>query len=210
MAFCPLCNTSNDATFYQKDKVAFFQCSSCNLIYKDPTSFPTEKKEKERYLLHNNDPNDPAYQQFVSPIVEAVLKDFSPKSNGLDFGAGTGPVISEMLSKKGYSTTLYDTFFHPYQNALKHHYNFIICCEVIEHFHHPNEEFLLLKRLLKPKGKLYCMTELFRSDIQFEEWHYKNDETHVIFYTEETLKWIQRTFTFSEVKIDGRLIVFST
>ena len=53
------------------------------------------------------------------------------------------------------------------------------------------------------------MTELFSSEINFKEWYYKNDETHVVFYSEKTIKWIQQTFNFSEVKMDGRLIVFS-
>jgi len=209
MASCPLCLTTNNHIFYNDENFEVFQCNYCSLLYKTPNQFLTEKEEKNRYLNHNNDVDDTGYQSFVSPIVDAVDQDFPVTAEGLDFGAGTGPVITEMLSEKGYSLTLYDTFFHSNKKALQQSYDFIVCCEVMEHFHHPDEEFILLKKLLKPEGKLYCMTELFSSEINFKEWYYKNDKTHVVFYSEKTIKWIQQTFNFSEVKMDGRLIVFS-
>jgi len=206
---CPLCSNSDNTVYYNGDEGLFYRCNTCNLIHKDSNQYPSTTAEKERYLTHNNDVTDIRYQNFVLPIVEAVKTDFSANTKGLDFGAGTGPVITKMLQEKGYSLTLYDTFFHPNQEALQQSYDFIVCCEVIEHFHQPNEEFLLLKKLVEPKGKLYCMTELFSETIDFKNWYYKNDETHVVFYSEETFKWIQEIFNFSEVKIDGRLIVFS-
>ena len=209
MASCPLCHTSNNHIFYSDENFEVFQCNYCSLLYKNPDQFLTEKEEKNRYLNHNNDVDDKGYQSFVSPIVKAVDQDFPVTAEGLDFGAGTGPVITEMLSEKGYSLTLYDTFFHSNKKALQQSYDFIVCCEVMEHFHHPDEEFILLKKLLKPEGKMYCMTELFSSEINFKEWYYKNDETHVVFYSEKTIKWIQQTFNFSEVKMEGRLIIFS-
>ncbi|HBY67411.1 MAG TPA: methyltransferase [Flavobacteriaceae bacterium] len=209
MASCPLCHTNNNHIFYSDENFEVFQCNYCSLLYKTPDQFLTGKEEKYRYLNHNNDVDDKGYQGFVSPIVDAVDQDFPVTAEGLDFGAGTGPVITEMLSEKGYSLTLYDTFFHSNKKALQQSYDFIVCCEVMEHFHHPDEEFILLKKLLKPKGKLYCMTELFSSEINFKEWYYKNDETHVVFYSEQTIKWIQKTFNFSEVKMEGRLIIFS-
>lgn len=91
---------------------------------------------------------------------------------------------------------------------LKFKYNYIICCEVIEHFHFPQKEFTLLRSLLKPGGILYCMTEIYSEDIDFINWHYKNDPTHVFFYHKDALKWIQEHFRFSEVKKKNRLIEF--
>ena len=52
------------------------------------------------------------------------------------------------------------------------------------------------------------MSELLPKDMSFNDWYYKNDPTHVIFYSEENLKWIKENVGFSEVRIDGRLIVF--
>jgi len=80
---------------------------------------------------------------------------------------------------------------------------------VIEHFHHPFNEFQLLKGLLNPNGKLYCMTDIFSETKDFATWYYKNDPTHVIFYTEKTLQWIQKNIGFKRVTIENRLVQFT-
>jgi hypothetical protein len=79
---------------------------------------------------------------------------------------------------------------------------------VIEHFYHPEKEFRLLKNLLQPNGRLYCMTHIYNPKIDFENWYYKNDPTHVFIYQEATLIWIKNNFNFASVTIDNRLISF--
>jgi Methyltransferase domain len=61
----------------------------------------------------------------------------------------------------------------------------------MEHLHDPLKEFGLLKSLLKPQGKLYCMTHLYDESIDFAKWYYKNDKTHVCIYQKETVKFLQ-------------------
>lgn len=171
-------------------------------FYIDPAS------EEERYRLHNNDVNDSRYQEFVSPITGTVRRDFPPNSFGLDYGCGPGPVAAVELEKQGYKLNLYDPFFANNPGALQNSYDFIICCEVMEHFHHPGKEFQLLYDLLKSGGKLYCKTSLFTKDIDFPGWYYKNDPTHVFFYTKESLEWIRSNFGFKSLHIEPKLIVF--
>ncbi len=204
---CPLCQDKN--VHRREDEPSFFSCSHCKTVFKDPTYFLSLKEEKERYLLHENHVEDPRYQQFVTPIVSAVTDAFPSSNEGLDFGAGTGPVISKLLTDQGYNMKLWDPFFHPHSSVLDHAYDFIVCCEVIEHFHHPRKEFSTMFQLLKPNGKLFCMSEILPKNKDFSQWHYKNDPTHVIFYCKENLRWIQESLGFSNVEIDGRLIVFS-
>ena len=165
--------------------------------------------EKSRYEEHINDVEDKGYQKFVSPITNAIIKDFSTSDEGLDFGAGTGPVISKLLIESKFSIKLYDPFFQNYPELLDYKYNYIVCCEVMEHFFHPKKEFELLLSLLQPNGKLYCMTDLWNKSINFHKWYYKNDQTHVFIYTKETIRWIKKELNFSDVTIDGRLIIFS-
>ncbi|HET8807258.1 MAG TPA: class I SAM-dependent methyltransferase [Methylophaga sp.] len=169
---------------------------------------PDAEREKALYLTHNNDVDDPRYQAFVSPVTQAILAEQSTDKTGLDFGAGPGPVISHQLAQQGYKVILYDPFFHNNINALNDIYDFIISCEVIEHFHHPALEFARLRALLKPGGSLYCMTELFSETVDFANWYYKNDPTHVCFYHVDCLPLIAERFGFSQVRQDGRLIVF--
>ncbi|MDT0554661.1 class I SAM-dependent methyltransferase [Patiriisocius hiemis] len=174
-----------------------------------PDFIASPEKEKERYLKHQNDVTDLGYKNFVSPIINTVLTSFSKSAKGLDFGAGTGPVISTILKEKGYKTKLYDPFFHSNKNVLTETYDYIICCEVIEHFNYPKKEFELLKKLLKPGGKLICMTHLLPKLNSLKNWYYLRDFTHVFFYSEATVNYIKDTFRFKEALIDDRLIVLS-
>lgn len=204
---CPLCSGSGNV-FYQFKTRLYFQCKNCSGIFMDERLRPDPSEEKMRYEEHINDVENVGYQNFVSPITSAILNDFLSTDKGLDFGAGTGPVISKILNDNSYSIVQYDPFFHNYPDLLKATYNYIVCCEVMEHFYHPKKEFELLLSLLKPSGKLYCMTDLWDKSIDFHKWYYKNDQTHVFIYTRETIKWIQKTIGFSDVTIDKRLITF--
>jgi len=128
---------------------------------------------------------------------------------GLDFGSGTGPVISKLLSDWGYEINQFDPFFDNNLEALKPTYDYVACCEVIEHFHAPAGEFRLLHSLLKPGGRLYCMTHLYSESITFDNWYYMRDPTHAFIYQAETLTWIKENVPFSELEIEGRLIVLT-
>lgn len=168
----------------------------------------SESDEKKHYEFHNNDVNDKGYQQFASPIVKIVLNDFTPKHSGLDFGAGTNSVIVKLLKDKKYNIVEYDPFFSNHPEVLEKQYDYITCCEVIEHFHHPFEEFKKLFQLLKLGGKLICMTDFFSETQNFDTWYYKNDHSHVFFYHPKTMEWITKNIGFSSYTIEGRVTVF--
>jgi|AntRauTorcE11898_2_1112593.scaffolds.fasta_scaffold03942_1 hypothetical protein len=202
--YCPLCHDAG-VPFY---KNTFFQCLNCGGIFRPEEHLPHPGKEKARYEQHNNDVDDSAYRSFVSPIFDAVKEHCSRSGKGLDFGAGTGPVISRMLKEAGYSLEQYDPFFFNNPRVLQAAYDYIVCCEVMEHFHNPDDEFALLERLLKPGGRLFCMTDLYRDDIDFRHWQYKNDLTHVFIYRKKTVQWIRDNIGFSSAEIHKRLITF--
>ena len=202
---CPLCNNTG-FVFYQFKEQLHYQCENCEGIFIDKKLRPSPESEKTRYETHINDVEDPNYQKFVSPITNAILQDFTEKNKGLDFGAGTGPVISKILQNNNFQISQYDPFFHNYPNLLKQKYDYIACCEVIEHFYNPYKEFELLKNLLTQKGILYCMTDIYNKNIDFHKWYYKNDPTHVFIYQATTLQFIKKHFSFSELQISNRLI----
>jgi SAM-dependent methyltransferase len=204
---CKLCGFEPE-NFCEFRERSYFRCENCFSIFMHPEHYPSYEEEKMRYQLHNNDVTDTGYQKFVMPIVNAVKKRFTHKHKGLDFGAGTGPVASKLLQDEHYNIALYDPIFHNYPEKLNSSYDYIVCCEVIEHFHTPRKEFKLLKSLLKSRGVLYCMTEIYNENIDFLNWYYKNDETHVFFYQKSTLEWIMRNFGFSNVNVKGRFIQF--
>ncbi len=202
--YCPLCHSAG-LPFFKKQ---FYQCLECRGIFRPEKDYPVPESEADRYRQHNNDVFDEKYRNFVSPVAETVTQYYNPGDDGLDYGAGTGPVITQMLEEQNYKVELYDPFFYPNPEKLKIQYDYIICCEVMEHFHRPDEEFLKLKQMLKPGGRLICMTDIYDDDMNFGNWRYKNDRTHVFIYRKETLNWIASHFRFQDLSINNRLIVF--
>ncbi|MDG5816254.1 class I SAM-dependent methyltransferase [Chitinispirillales bacterium ANBcel5] len=207
-SLCPLCR-AEAVLFYSSKKRSFYRCTECRGIFCGREFLPDNDEEYKRYCYHNNDVLDPHYQSFVSPITNSIVADFSSDHTGLDFGAGPGPVITKILKDQGYCVEAYDPYFSNYPRMLQTKYDYIACCEVIEHFYNPEKDFTLLKNLLKPQSKLYCMTELYTDDVDFKNWHYITDTTHVFFYCKETIALIKEKFEFSDVRIQERLIVFS-
>lgn len=202
---CPLCSGNTDY-FQTNITTEYFKCRTCRALFMNPEHYLNRHEEKERYLEHNNDVNDPRYQNFVSPIINCIRKNFTPENIGLDFGSGTGPVITKILKDHGYNISTYDPYFDNRPKLLEESYDYIACCEVMEHFHNPAEEFTLLRSMLNNNGKLICMTKLYDDSIDFTRWYYKDDPTHIFFYHAETLEWIKNRFKFSSLTIDKRLI----
>lgn len=213
-SICKLCQHKVEwyCDFFKVPK-SFYRCTYCRAIYRDFKTFVNTEIEEKRYRTHNNDVFDERYQKFVSPITDTVSQDFPKTAKGLDYGCGTGPVATFILEKKGYDIKLYDPFFYPDTSFVNNQYDFIICCEVMEHFFNPQAEFQKLRGLLKPDGKLYCKTKMITDDFSvenFKKWHYKNDPTHVFFYSPKTLEVIQELFGFTTVTFDEKLIIFHT
>ena len=183
---CLWCGSEN-LTSQHIDKKIYFTCSTCTIIFLDPRFRLQQKDEKTRYEQHENDVLNPGYQNFVMPIKNEVGKRFSTQSLGLDYGCGKASAISYLLSIESYKIEKYDPYFFPDTEVIKSNaYDYIILCEVAEHFYQPKEEFEKLFKLLKPGGVIFVMTSLLQQDTNFSTWSYRRDATHVCFYTEKT------------------------
>ncbi len=204
---CPLCSNKG-LLLYHDGKHTFYQCSVCKGIYRDSCELLNKHKEKDRYYLHQNHINDLGYINFADPILSEVKKHYNATHQGLDFGAGHTPVISEILKRDNFNIEIYDPLFFNNKTVLNKKYDFITSCEVIEHFYNPKKEFELLYKILKPNGKLICMTDIFNGS-NFDSWYYKTDPTHVFLYQKETFQWIKDHLGFSGIIIEGRLIVLT-
>ena len=184
-----ICTLCGSALIYKKDEY-YYDCDVCKAIVKDEKYYLTADEEKAIYETHNNDVNDIRYQNFTLPITNYVIEKFLPEHKGLDFGSGTGPVISSMLMEKSYDIVQYDPFFAPNQNILNSMYDYIVSCEVFEHFYNPKMEIDCLTSLLKVNGMLLIMTMLYNDEIDFKKWNYRHDSTHVFIYRKETIEYI--------------------
>ena len=205
MPTCQLCNAKS--TLFYKDE--FYKCSYCKAIFRPKEKLLDNEKEKQRYDSHTNDANDLGYQNFVKPITNSILNEFKSADIGLDFGCGKDSPIVKILEENSYKIAKYDIFFYDDKKILEQKYDYIACCEVIEHFYTPKKEFELLKSLLKDSGVLYLMTGIYSDEMDFSKWWYKNDLTHVFIYTKETLYWIKKEFGFKDIKIEKNFIRLS-
>ena len=201
---CTLCSSE---LINKKDKF-YYQCDTCKALVKDNMHYLSPEEEKARYETHNNDVNDIGYQNFTMPITSFVLENFNADDKGLDFGSGTGPVISTMLKKKDYDIVQYDPFFAPNPELLNQQYDYIFSCEVFEHFYQPKKEIDRLLSLLNDKGYLLIMTMLYNDGIDFRGWNYRNDDTHVFIFRKETIQYISEEWNLEIKVLTDRLIVF--
>ncbi|PIY11070.1 MAG: 2-polyprenyl-3-methyl-5-hydroxy-6-metoxy-1,4-benzoquinol methylase [Flexibacter sp. CG_4_10_14_3_um_filter_32_15] len=204
---CTLCET----LLKNKADEFYFICDTCGAYLKDQKFYLNNLQEKDVYSEHQNDVNDIRYQNFTSPITNVILEKFTSQHLGLDYGCGTGPVISKVLYDKGYKVELYDPYFYPNENYLNHKYDYIFSCEVFEHFYNPKQEIEKLLAILKPTGALLVMTHIydFETDVNFKDWYYRKDPTHVFIYTVKTIQFIADRYNL-EAKIEkNRMVVFS-
>lgn len=175
----------------------YWRCIACMATFLDAAQLPDAETERKHYLLHENDPEDPAYRRFLSKLAEPLVERLPPAQEGLDYGCGPGPALALMLTERGHIMRCYDPYFHPDRSSLDQTYAFITCTETAEHFHHPAEEFARLDGMLRPGGYLAIMTCFLTDDHRFATWHYRRDRTHVVFYQEKTFHHLARQFGWS-------------
>jgi len=187
---CPVCRQGQPVPFRQIGQQAYLRCPNCLATTTAPGSRLTLEEERKIYELHDNDPADAGYRRFLSKLAEPLMACLPEGARGLDFGCGPGPALAQMFTEAGFNMALYDPFFHPDSSALNDHYDFITCTEVVEHLHEPAEVFDQLDGLLKPGGWLAIMTCFQTDDDRFDNWHYRRDPTHVVFYREATFQWL--------------------
>ncbi len=187
---CPFCKTEKVGEFFHDKRRDYMRCQVCSLVFVPPWQFVSAEEEKSRYDLHQNSPEDHGYRSFLNRIFIPMQKPLAPESCGLDFGSGPHPTLSVMFEEAGHSMTTFDCFYDNVPSAFERQYDFITATEVVEHLHNPKEELENLWACLKQGGRLGIMTKLVPDLDVFSCWHYKNDATHVCFFSQATFQWL--------------------
>jgi len=191
---CPLCQSSTLSLLHKSSPKlgsrGFFLCGECDLVHVPVRFHLPPDDEKARYLLHNNDPDDLDYRNFLSRLWDVVRPELVGTARGLDFGSGPGPALVKMITEDGFDISAFDPYFQPDTSVLEPKYDFITCSETAEHFASPAAEFKLLYSLLEPGGLLGIMTSMSSDWSRFPDWYYNRDPTHVAFYSQWTMSWI--------------------
>jgi hypothetical protein len=119
-----------------------------------------------------------------------MQKYLEPGACGLDFGSGPGPTLSVIFEESGYPMDIYDLFYTPDCAVFEKTYDFIVSTETFEHLRNPFYELERLWGVLKPGGIMGAMTQLVIDKERFALWRYKEDMTHIRFFSSNTFKWL--------------------
>ena len=192
---CPLCRSTNKSIQYHTDKKRdYLQCSQCDLVYVSPEFLPSKRVEKQEYDLHENSFEDEGYRKFLRKVLTPLTPFIKNAQNtalvGLDFGCGPAPLLASMLEAEGVKMSTYDPFYANHLSVLEQRYDVVTCTEAIEHFHAPHVEWSLFNKLVASGGGLAIMTKRVLDKARFANWHYKNDVTHVSFFSEATFRYL--------------------
>lgn len=190
---CPLCAAGGQALFFSDRRRDYWQCPRCELVHVPKAQRLDRDGELAEYLKHQNSPEDAGYRRFLSRLFLPLNQRLPAHSQGLDFGCGPGPTLSLMFEEQGHSVALYDPFFADRPELLEREYDFVTATEVLEHLHEPGRELTRLWRCLRPGGYLGVMTKRVLSREAFANWHYKNDPTHVCFFSESSFSYLAET-----------------
>ena len=166
------------------------------------------EQEKNRYDQHQNKKDD-AYFNYLNGIVSSILPYISEGCRGLDFGCGTTTLFSDILKEHGFPSDSYDLYYHPNQEVWNHNYDFIMLSEVIEHLHDPHETMKRLVSLLNSNGKVFIKTKFLTDKIDFTNWYYKRDLTHIQFFNQKSIGILAHQFGFKVMAIGADLYLWN-
>lgn len=196
---CRLCHGRDIEYLCRDDRRPYYRCGDCGMIFVPPDCFPSPDKEKSRYDLHRNNPDDEGYLKFLDRLFQPVARLVKPGSRGLDFGSGPSPVLAAVFEQAGYAMTIYDKFYAPRADVLDSVYDFITACEVLEHLQNPRAELDRLWNCLRTGGVFGFMTSMVPENGFDPQWHYARDITHLCFYSPRVfdllaMKWNARFY----------------
>ncbi|MCO4745358.1 MAG: class I SAM-dependent methyltransferase [Proteobacteria bacterium] len=187
---CPVCEATEVHAFTRVGEQAYWRCGRCVATFLDAAHRLGTEAERAVYEEHDNTVADAGYRRFLSKLADPLLARVRASSTGLDFGCGPGPALAAMLREAGHTVAVFDPFFFPDATVLDQTYDFVTCTEVVEHLHQPGVVFDQLGTLLRTGGTLAVMTCFQTDDARFAGWNYRRDPTHVVFYREETMRFI--------------------
>ena len=206
---CPLCASDKVVDYHQDKKRPYLQCQLCDLVFVPSKYQLSSEDEKSEYDKHENQVDDPGYLNFLSRMANPVNDRVKNNSSGIDIGSGPAPALANLLEHYGHQMAVYDLYYFDDKSVLDKTYDFVTCTEVIEHIAQPNKFISHLLTLIGADGLLGIMTKLVINPERFATWHYKNDPTHICFYSQKTIRFIGRIFNL-DIEFLGNDVVLLT
>lgn len=208
MAQCLLCQNLQCVLYYREPKRDYYQCQHCHLVFVPETWHISHCQEKNEYDKHQNDVHDQGYRQFLSRLSLPLTKQLEQGGKILDFGCGDGPALMTMLKEQGFDVEGFDIYYKNTPEVLSKFYHAICLTEVIEHLSQPMPILQSLCQQLLPAGILAIMTKTVINKERFSRWHYKNDPTHIAFYSDACFHYLAKQLGLRFLAIDNDVFFF--
>lgn len=124
-------------------------------------------------------------KNIISDFSFNLSKIFSRLSNNFN------KTIADFIPEKN-NIYGWDPFFNSKSELNPESADLVLCLEVAEHFENPIESFKNMANVCSKNGIIAIGTLPINSNMvvpsDFENWWYKDDATHVSFYTEDSMK----------------------
>ncbi len=192
---CSLCNNEITET-WAAGTLEYRYCGRCGLVQALPRFFPDPLKEKERYLKHNNSFENSGYVKYLTDFIASAVAPYVGKGSSiLDYGCGPAPVLTALLKKKDYRVTPYDPYFHADRRWKTQHFDSVVSVEVFEHLQDPLTALKEILSVLDTDGIVIIRTLLHNENQDvFSNWWYRQDCTHITFYSEKSFLFLAENF----------------
>lgn len=180
----------------------YSQCSSCQGVFVNREFLPGDEAEKRRYELHQNTLENAGYRGYLESFIK-IFETFPGIETIFDYGCGPSPALVQLLVNRGYDARGWDPFFASETKRFENGADLVTCLEVAEHFFNPRKDFELIAECVKPGGYLVLGTHSipqFSGEKTwgfFESWWYRQDITHVSFYSEKSLQIVAASAGFT-------------
>lgn len=200
---CNLCSSDIKNQKTDKQGKIYHICHNCKLIQLDKKFHLSRKAEKQRYQLHENSTANKGYLTYLNKIIANSISPFLKTGSSLfDFGCGPEKTWTDILKEKGYNISTYDPFFNNNNEWKYKNFDAVTAIEVFEHLLSPAEELNDLSLCLDTGSYLIIRTMLHNNSWEnFLQWWYREDPTHISFYSETAIEFICRTWNYELVQI---------
>jgi len=211
MCQCKICKADTQVLNDNKKELRYYRCSSCGFLYLDDEFIIGKESEKSQYDMHKNSFDSLGYVKMFEDFIEKAILPYEKNiATALEFGCGSGPVLAELLSRKGMTVDKYDLYFYPKKVYEGKKYDLITSTEVFEHLKNPIEILEMLVEHTSNNGYIVLMTKFPpKDDKEFLAWWYRRDPTHISFFTPKSFEIMAEKVGIKVVKtIDKDIVVF--
>ena len=205
---CPLCHSHSiiKKFYHEQFDRWIYHCEECDLRFVERGRCLDLSEQSNCYENHKNSVRTDGYTNFLSRLINPLIEKEMQNKIGLDYGSGPYPMLQELLLEEGFQhVDLYDPIYANNELALK--YNFITCCEVVEHFINPNKSWAHLCSLLADNAVLVFSTGLYNPNTDLLKWSYIQDITHINFYSVKAFEWIASNYKLKMIGTAKDLII---